>query len=231
LASSDENGRSSPNVNRFFDIPFLGFTLDGKPDNGRLATDRPHVFKINGGYNFNWWGNKANTTELKAFFLAQSGTPLSTRVSAYAANTFLFGRGDLGRTDTYTQTDFAITHKYKFGRDSRYTLAFDLDVLNLFNQEAVTNKFVVLFSGDLAAPAVQQFFPGVTNETQFIQRIFNGGLSATVQELNRRGNAGLSTCGATGTASCAAFKTDARFNQPADYQLPRSVRFGFRFMF
>lgn len=231
LASSDENGRSSPNVNRFFDIPFLGFTADGTPDNGRLATDRPHVFKINAGYNFDWRGSRVNTTEFKAFFLGQSGTPISTRVTAYSANTFLFGRGDLGRTDTYTQTDFAISHKYKFGRDARYTVAFDLDILNLFNQEAVTNRFQTIFSGDLAAPAVQQFFPTITNETQFIQRIFNGGLSSTIQELNRRGNAGLSTCGATGTASCAAFKTDARFNQPSDFQLPRSVRFGFRFMF
>ncbi len=231
LASADENGRSSPNVNRFFDIPFLGFTADGKPDNGRLATDRPHVFKINAGYNFDWGGSKANTTEFKAFFLGQSGTPLSTRVSFYAANTFLFGRGDLGRTDTYTQTDFAVSHKYKFGRDAKYTVAFDVDVLNLLNQNAVTNRFPVIFSGDLAAPAIQQFFPTVTDETRFIQQVFNGGLSSSILELNRRGNAGLSTCGAAGTSSCSSFKTDARYNQPSDFQLPRSVRFGFRFIF
>lgn len=231
LASADENGRSSPNVNRFFDLPFLGFTADGAPDNGKLATDRPHVFKLNAGYNLDWRGSKVNTTEFKMFFIGESGTPISTRVSAYAANTFLFGRGDLGRTDTYTQTDFAITHKYKFGRDARYTMAVDLDVLNLFNEHAVTNRFPVLFSGDLSAASIQQFFPTVTSETEFIQRIFNGGLSSTIQELNRRGNAGLSTCGANGTSSCAAFKTDARFNQPSDFQLPRSVRFGFRFIF
>lgn len=40
LASSDEAGRSSPNVNRFFDLPFLGYTAAGDPENGRLATDR-----------------------------------------------------------------------------------------------------------------------------------------------------------------------------------------------
>lgn len=231
LASADENGRSSPNVNRFFDIPFLGFTADGAPDNGRLATDRPHVFKLNAGYNFDWRGSKVNTTEFKAFFLGQSGTPLSTRVSFYAANTFLFGRGDLGRTDTFTQTDFAISHKYKFGRDAKYAVAFDLDVLNLLNQNAVTNRFPTIFSGDLSNASIDQFFPNVTDETSFIQQIFNGGLSSTVQELNRRGNAGLSTCGTNGTSSCDSFRTDARFNQPSDFQLPRSVRFGFRFIF
>jgi hypothetical protein len=78
---------------------------------------------------------------------------------------------------------------------------------------------------------VQPFLPNVTSETAFMRQIFNGGLASTIQELNRRGNAGLSTCGANGTTSCAAYKTDARFNQPAQWQLPRSVRFGFRFIF
>lgn len=231
LASSDENGRSSPNVNRFFDIPFLGFNYNGQPDNGRLATDRPHVFKLNASYLFDWRGSKTNNTDFKVFYLAESGTPLSTRVSSYAANSFLFDRGDLGRTDFYTQTDFALTHKYKFGRDNKYAVAFDLDVLNLFNQNAVTNNFTVLFSGDLSAGSIQQFFPTVTTETAFIQRIFNGGIASTIQELNRRGDAGLSTCGANGTSSCASFKTDARFNQPTQFQLPREVHFGFRFLF
>ncbi|MEZ5426596.1 MAG: TonB-dependent receptor [Pyrinomonadaceae bacterium] len=230
LASSDENGRSSPNVNRFFDIPFLGFTVDGSPDNGRLATDRPHVFKFNGGYNFDWWGSRDNTTEFKAFFLTQSGTPISTAISAYSANTFLFGRGDLGRTDTYTQTDFAISHKYKFGRDSKYTLAFDLDVLNLFNEHNVTNRWSVLFTGDLADDALTEFFPNVTDETTFIQQIFNGGISNAILELNRRGDAGMSNC-FDGTQSCTPFKTDARYNQPNAFQIPRSIRFGFRFIF
>lgn len=231
LASSDENGRSSPNVNRFFDLPFLAFTADGVPDNGRLATDRPHVVKFNAGYNFDWFGSKTNTTEFKGFFLAQSGTPVSTRVSFYGAFTFLNGRGDLGRTETYKQSDLAVSHKYKFGRDSRYTLAFDLDVLNLFNENAVTSRFQNIFAASLSDANVVQFFPTITSETAFIQRVFNGGLSSTIQELNRRGNAGLSTCGANGTTSCAAFKTDARYNQPNQFQLPRSVRFGFRFMF
>jgi hypothetical protein len=231
LSSSDENGRSSPNVNRFFDLPFLGFTYNGTPDNGRLATDRPHVFKANAGYNFDWWGSRVNTTEFKAFFIGQSGTPISTRVNAYSAGSFLFGRGDLGRTDRYTQTDFAVSHKYRFGRDARYAVAFDVDVLNLFNEHAVTNRYPVLFAGDLAAEAVTQFFPNVTTETAFIQQIFNGGLTDTIRELNRRGDAGLSTCGADGASSCEAFKTDARYNQPNDFQLPRSIRFGFRFIF
>jgi len=231
LASSDENGRSSPNVNRFFDLPFLGFNLDGQPDNGRLATDRPHVFKLNTGYSFDWMGSKTNTTDAKIFFLGQSGTPLSTRVSFYNAATFVNERGDLGRTPIFTQTDLALTHKYRFGRDNRFTMAFDVDVLNLLNQDIVTNRFETIFGSDVAASALTGLLPAVTNELNAIFAVFNGGIGDAVRELNARGNAGVSTCGAAGTASCASFRDDARFNQPSGFQAPRTVRFGFRLSF
>ncbi len=228
LASSDENGRSSPNVNRLFDLPFLGFDADGNPDNGRLATDRPHIFKLNAGYNKVWSGS--NTTEIKGFFIGESGTPISTRVSFYGANTFLNGRGDLGRTETYTQTDLAFTHRYKFGRDNKYTLAFDLDMLNLFNERNVTNRDGIIFRSDLSDADVNLLLPNVTDELTFIGQVFNGGLATQIRELNTRGNAGASTCG-DGTESCASYVTDARYNQADQFQIPRSVRFGFRFIF
>ncbi len=54
-ASSDEEGvRSDVNVNRYFDLPIAGFSASGGPDNGPLATDRPHVFKAFGSYSLNW---------------------------------------------------------------------------------------------------------------------------------------------------------------------------------
>jgi hypothetical protein len=91
LASSDEAGRSSPNVNRFFDLPFLGYTANGVPDNGRLATDRPHVFKAFAGYTFDWMGSKTNSTDFSFFTTAESGTPLTTQY-------VLCGDGDRLRT-------------------------------------------------------------------------------------------------------------------------------------
>ncbi len=228
LASSDENGRSSPNVNRFFDLPFLGFDADGNPDNGRLATDRPHIIKVNAGYNQVW--SNSNTTEFKGFFIGESGTPISTRVSFYGANTFLNGRGDLGRTETFTQTDFAVSHKYKFGRDSRFTLAMDLDILNLFNERNVTDRDGIIFRSDLSDADVNILLPNVTDELTFIGQVFNGGLASQIRELNQRAIAGASTCG-DGTESCATYLTDARYNQPQQFQIPRSIRFGFRFIF
>lgn len=89
LASSDEpsatgTGRLSPGVNRFFDLPFVGFTASGQPDNGRLATDRPHVFKASGTYSFDWFRSNATSTDLSFFTTIQSGTPITTFVDISA---------------------------------------------------------------------------------------------------------------------------------------------------
>jgi outer membrane receptor protein involved in Fe transport len=53
LASSDEEGRTSPNVNRYFDLPWIGYTEKGTFAEGRLGTDRPHTFKLYGAYTLN----------------------------------------------------------------------------------------------------------------------------------------------------------------------------------
>ncbi len=220
LASSDENGRSSPNVNRFFDLPFLGFTADGKPDNGRLATDRPHVFKLNGGYNFNWgrFGSTGanHSTDFNLFFTAQSGTPLSTRVSIFNAATFLNGRGDLGRTEAFTQTDFAVIHRLRLAE--KYQVALEMNILNLFDEDNALTVFNTITPTDLSGDG----FTGCGNcdELNTIRAIFNGGLrNQILDRLNR-------APGAPG-----ALSRDARFNQPNGFQSGRAIRFGLKFSF
>ena len=89
LASSDEphlvNGRLSPGVSRAFDLPFIGFTAKGEKDNGRLQTDRPHVFNIYGAYIFGWMGSRTNSTEISGFQTITSGQPQTTTI--YGAST------------------------------------------------------------------------------------------------------------------------------------------------
>ena len=217
LASSDERGRSSPNVNRFFDLPFLGFDANGRPDNGLLATDRPHSFKAFGGYTVTY--NASNETDFTGAFIGQSGTPLSTRITFYGADTFLNGRGDLGRTEKFTQTDFAVTHRYRFGRDNRYTLTAELNVTNLFDQKSVTDVFTNIVPSDFAgqarltftrangtsiqtgvnpvtgapvfASAVVNFYNQCAatgcSELNSIRAIFNGGLQSQIQQYINNG--------------------------------------------
>jgi Carboxypeptidase regulatory-like domain/TonB-dependent Receptor Plug Domain len=232
LASSDERGRSSPNVNRAFDLPFLGFNTNGTPDNGRLATDRPHAVKIFAGYSFDWFGKSKNSTDFTTSFLGTSGTPLSTQVSLFNANTFLFGRGDLGRTERFTQTDFAITHKYKFGSDSKYGIALEVNVTNLFNQNHVLDVFTSIAASDLSGQeAGFNLFsncPGGTcDELATIRAIFNGGIQS---QLLRLINNTVDLDPGAGIANDSIVR-DARYLQPTTFQTPRAVRFGFRFSF
>ena len=234
LASSDERGRSSPNVNRFFDLPFLGFDVNGNPDNARLATDRPHAVKIFGGYTYDWFKNGLNSTDFTAAFLGTSGTPISTQVSLFNANTFVFGRGDLGRTDTFTQTDFAVTHRYKFGEDNRYRVAVEANFINLFNENNVTDIFNVLAVGSLARQ--QSGFNlfnncpgGVCDELNTIRAIFNGGIQSQILNLvNNQVQIGTAP---NGDPVFETITQDARYGQPLSFQQSRQVRFGVRFSF
>jgi hypothetical protein len=223
LASSDENGRTSPGVNRFFDLPYIGFTAAGKTDNGLLGTDRPHVFNAYGAYIFDWRDSKTNSTEFGFYTTAQSGTPQSTMIT-FITPVFLNERGDMGRTETLTQTDINISHKYKFGRDNRFVLAGDLNILNLFDEMNVTSLFTTLSAvstnpGNTGAFGTTHINPdGSVNYVKAINDFTAGSLQGQINTyLN-------------GSATVLNRK-DARYNQPNGYQGPRGVRFGVRFMF
>ena len=216
LASSDENGRTSPGVNRFFDLPHLGFTASGAPDNGRLSTDRPHVFNIYGAYNFDWLGRaKGGGTQFSLFSTIQSGVPVTSFYTLYAA-AVLNGRGDLGRTPTFTNTDFAIQHTYKFGGSERYGLVFDFNVLNLFNEANVlyfvdTPAGINPSLGTLGLPAT------VTNEPQALNYILTNGITSQFQAYLNSTTAPQRKNTAVGLAN--------------SFQGGRQVRFGVRFTF
>ncbi len=213
LSSSDEVARTSPNVNRNFDLPFIGYSALGRPDNGRLPTDRPHSFKLSGAYTYTWSGT--NATEISGFTLAQSGTPLTSRFTFYGVTgQILNGRGDLGRTSAFTQTDLGLRHKYRFGADDRLTVSFDLDVLNVFNEANEIQRFDQISSASINFDA-NDINIAPNGETQGIQIFQNQNTADRINAyLNARPNL-----------------KDPRFNLSNSYQNGRSVRFGFRFLF
>ncbi|MEZ5305934.1 MAG: TonB-dependent receptor [Pyrinomonadaceae bacterium] len=221
LASSDEFGRSSPNVNRFFDLPPLGYTANGVPDNGRLATDRPHVVKAFGGYVFDWTKNGINTTTVSAFTTFQSGSPVTTIYNLYnLGTTVLYGRGDLGRTPMFSETDFAVSHTYKFGRENRFSLIPYLEIRNLFDENNILTYQTTISGTNFTASALTS--GGCTtcgSEAAVFDTIFNGGgiQSFVDNYINTRG------------ISSTGLRND--YNQANAFQAGRDVRFGFRFVF
>lgn len=230
-ASSDEaqrgggTGRASPAVSRYFDLPFMGYTLDGKKDDGALPTDRPHYFKLAGNYAFNWWGSKTNSTDFNAFYQIGSGTPVTTRVRYNdVSGQILTKRGDLGRTARFSQTDVSITHKYRFGHENRYGVAFDINVLNLFNQAAELSRRETLTKSNFPASNVGCVFPAfdpVNTPKRCLDRaVFNGTVTSAIV---------LAYANSLGTGSTG--NLDQRYNLPQLFQGPRGVRFGFRFIF
>ncbi|MDQ1612297.1 MAG: hypothetical protein QOG00_2228 [Pyrinomonadaceae bacterium] len=222
LASSLEKdangvGRTSPNVSRLFDLPFQAFTANGQPVDGRLPTDRPHVFKAYGAYTQDWHGN--NSTEFSAFTTATSGTPLTTTYSLYSlAPQILFGQGDLGRTEMYTQSDVAVRHKYRFGSNERFTMVAEIDVLNVFNESNELGRQTAI-SGTNVVGANIGFTTGTAaqREVATILGIFNGGIQTQVLNFL---NAPTNPERRSGT-----------YNLSNLYQGPREVRFGFRLLF
>jgi hypothetical protein len=130
LASSDENGRTSPNVNRFFDAIENQFDRNAQLVFGRLGTDRPHALKAQAMYRTNW-----NTT----FGLTQriaSGIPISEEGQTPGGIPFFpYGRGNLGRTDVEFNTDLSVNQDIRLANTG---LQLGVTVLNLFDRDSVT---------------------------------------------------------------------------------------------
>jgi hypothetical protein len=226
-AGSEYNGlaRSDPGVNRSFDLPFIGFTASGGSDRGRLGSDRPHVFNAYGAYILDWWKSKVNSTEISLFQTVQSGTPITTLISFDGATTIFTGRGDLGRTPRFTQTDMGLTHRYRFGSDNRFTLVGDFNILNLLNQKtAITFQNTKTVAGvDLAAafPRAQypQFYTGPGAGTVIQPALINA--------YNRGELLGALNKYFTDVPS----RTISSYGFANRFQEVRQLRFGFRLLF
>jgi hypothetical protein len=127
--------RPGGNANRSWDLDEWMWDARGNLDPaGRLATDRPHQFKMYGAYSFPFG------TQIGANFLAMSGTPISTYVNTLnGIEVFVNGRGDMGRTPVLSQTDILLAHELTLMGRNR--LRLELNVLNVFNQKTARHTW------------------------------------------------------------------------------------------
>ena len=147
LASSDEDGRNSPNVNRYYDQPWVGVTEKGTYAYGPLATDRPHTLKFFGGYTLN---SRLGRTTLSPNIQWYSGVPITTQANLVSTTpAFPYGRGDMGRTPVFFNTDLNLVHEIlPFSSRESVRIRFEFTVFNLFNNDTVTNVYTTLVHPD-----------------------------------------------------------------------------------
>jgi hypothetical protein len=113
----------------------------------------------------------------------------------------------------------ALSHTYKFGSDGRLGLKFEINALNVFNENNVTSVFQ-LISPDSLTGTTFGFTNAATAETDTIRAIFAGGLTdQIVAGFNRP------------AGDPRRVARDVRYGLPRTFQTPRQVRFGFKFIF
>jgi hypothetical protein len=127
--------RPGTNASRAWDLDEMMFDSHGNLGvDGLLPTDRPHVVKLYGSYQFKFG------TSVGLNFIGESGTPVSKSVqSQYRYPILVEGRGSLGRTPFFNQTDLLVGHDIKLPASKRIRL--EANILNVFDQKTVRHIF------------------------------------------------------------------------------------------
>lgn len=207
LTSTDEGSRNSPNVNRFYDGLYMNFDAQGNTTYGRLQNDRPLQFKAQGGFIAPWG------TQVGFNFLAASGYLNSTTVTYKSVPVFVYGRGDLGRSPTFNQTDLNFTHSFRLPRNMKVNLQLNVD--NLFDQMIWTTRFTTQYRDALTLPRVCRGAENICDD------YFFNGFNVATEMANRR----------TSTGALSPGRLDDRYNKPNAYQGARTGRFFVKFLF
>jgi hypothetical protein len=227
-ANSDESGRQDPGVSRAFDLPYYYFDQSGDqtPKEGALATDRPHAVKL-----FAYYGFKSGlgNTNIGVNQVVLSGTPDTTSVIYLSAPTLPYGRADMGRTQTYSQTDLTLTHAFNLSKGMN--LRFSANVRNLFDQSAVISRDTQLNrSGAISAARlpIAQFFKGY-NVNNFVNPQNNTGSGVPYNPIYGQAGASYRNGGGPGPTLGTAFS--ARNANFGGYQDFRTLRLGMTLTF
>jgi hypothetical protein len=131
LGSTDEYGRSDPNVERYFDLWFMDYDSYWNIVDGSMPTDRRYALKLFGQYSFPEGMLKGLT--FGAYQTIQDGTTLSTMIDLNSADGYMpYNRGDLGRIGTFFQTDLYAEYNFNLGE---YRAQVNFNVINLFDQK------------------------------------------------------------------------------------------------
>jgi hypothetical protein len=131
----------------------------------------------------------------------------------------------------FSETDLSVSHRYKFGRDNRFSLEPYINFRNLFDERNVLGTQTLLTSTNFSASTLRTggcpatlcataADSGGVQENAVIDAIILGGgiREYVLNYLNTRP-----------AGSSAGIRND--FNEPNTFQIGREVRFGARFFF
>lgn len=134
LSSSDEGGRNSPNVERYWDLWFERYDIHGRPLDGILPSDRTHYFKAYGSYAFPF----GLTIGVVAY--GRSGLPRTTNLSFNDMQIFPDGYFDTGKRTPFTAwADAYIEYNIKFG--GKYTFNINATISNITNTKTIQSYY------------------------------------------------------------------------------------------
>ncbi len=132
LSSSDEGGRNSPNVERYWDTWYIMRDLSMNDLTGPLPQDRSHYLKAYGSYSMPF----GLTIGFVGY--ARSGLPLTTQLSANNVTLYPENRADLGRlpwtawADIYAEMAIRVSGKY--------TASINLQINNVTNTRTIQGQ-------------------------------------------------------------------------------------------
>jgi hypothetical protein len=136
LASSDEGGRISPNVERNFDWWYMNYDLKGNPIDGPISNDRPHYFKAYGAYMFPF----GLTVGAAAF--GCSGLPLTKQVIFNNGTVYPENRMTDGRLPFTAWASLFLEYNLKIG--AKYRCALNLFIDNVTNTATAQRKDMIM---------------------------------------------------------------------------------------
>jgi hypothetical protein len=134
LSSSDENGRNSPNVERYWDLYFERYDIHGRALDGVLPSDRTHYLKAYGSYAFPF----GLTVGVVAY--GRSGLPRTTSLAFNDMQIFPDGYFDTGKRLPFLFTmDLYLEYNLRIAK--KYTVNLNLTVYNATNTSTITGYY------------------------------------------------------------------------------------------
>jgi hypothetical protein len=132
LSSSDEGGRNSPNVERYWDLWFERYDLHGNALDGVLPSDRSHYIKAYGSYAFPF-GLTVGTT-----VYGRAGLPRTTNLGFNDMQIFPDGYFDTGkRTPFLVYADLYLEYNLRIAK--KYTINLNTTIFNFTNTSTITS--------------------------------------------------------------------------------------------